>query len=534
MKPGRSPLWQAAPVRALAESWLVCAVMLVPLSPVVWDAPPLARSLYLVQAPLVCAVIAALRMRIPSARNKSFPSIMLAMLRECGLALLLSLGIFGMVFGLATAMARLDAIRYSYAGTWGTAAFIWMAAPEYLGVRLLSLLWQRWSRLRRRRVVWEFTDAIIRVAGVIGLLALAGVILNFVRIFKNDIWGIPPDSFFAQAVFWLTMAILSAAVLVFVGALLFLPPAVLFSFRAARKMTARIEKLAEVTQALHQGDLATRVDVQGEDEIAQLQTDFNAMAADLEKSIQALQVEKDKVVALLEARRALVAGVSHELRNPVATILGYSDSLHRDWKKRSPEEIERDLGTLQYEASRLQTILNDLLTESQVDGGHLRVALEAVEVAGLTQRLVETLAGLAWTSKRVQVTLSAPPQPVIALADRLRLEQALVNLVQNAVRHTSPGGLVALEVQQNGDRICIEVEDTGEGISAADLPHIWEKYYQVGSPQRHTDYGAGLGLSLVKELTEAMGGTVSAASWPGQGSLFKIHLPACAPEEKPS
>jgi signal transduction histidine kinase len=245
----------------------------------------------------------------------------------------------------------------------------------------------------------------------------------------------------------------------------------------------------------------------------------------------ALEDEKDKVWQLLEARRELVDGISHELRNPAAIIQGYSSALAQAWQDRPVEEVQHDLATIQYETARLQIILDDLLTASQAELGRLHVALRPVEVTALVRRVVETLAGLAWMSKRVQVTLTVPPQTIFALADPLRLEQALVNLVQNALRHTSPGGLVMLEVCPVLEQVCIEVEDTGEGILPEDLPHIWEKYYQSGSPQRRSGYGMGLGLSLVKELTEAMGGSVAVESWPGQGSLFQIHLPACGSVE---
>jgi signal transduction histidine kinase len=525
MKRIRSLFWQASPLRALVEGWLVCLVLLVPMVPVLLETTPSARSLYLVLLPLVCAVVTGLRLRFfarPAAR---------ALIQACGLAILLGLGILGSVMGLLAGLSQLDSIQHSFAGTGGTIFFLLMAAPEMLGVQLVSWAWQRWNYLRRRRYVWALTHAILRVVGAAGLLVLTGTIIYFVHLLGSDIWGIPPDSVFAQAVFWLSMLVLLAFLLFGTGILLFLPPTTLFSFLVARKMTARLENLAAGTQAVRKGDLSARVGVQGEDEVAQLQTDFNAMAADLEKSVLDLQSEKDKVWRLLEARRELVAGVSHELRNPVATILGYSDSLRRDWKEHSPEEVQRDLETIQYEASRLQAILNDLLTASQAEAGRLTLTLQKLDVNILVQRVVETFSGLAWGSKRVHINLSAPPHAVFGLADPLRLEQVLVNLVQNAVRHTSPGGLVALEVHPGPDSICIEVEDTGEGISPEDLPHIWEKYYRAGSAQRGAPHGMGLGLALVKELTEAMGGTVSVESWPGQGSLFQVHLPACAPGE---
>ena len=523
--------WRSAPARALAEGALACAVLLLPVYPAVIDAPPVPRSLYLVLLPILCAVVAGLRLRLAPGRWYA------VLLKESGLALLLGLGVTGIVLGLLAALGATDTVRFSYAGTGGTRFFLAMAAPEFLAVRLVSWTWRRWDQLRRRRYVWALTHASLSVAGGVGLVALVVLILALANAWGSDISGIPPDSLLAKTVFWVSMFVLFAVVLGAAGVLVFLPPSALFSFLVARRLTARVEKLAAVTRALRGGSLSARVPVQGEDEIAQLQADFNAMAEDLQASVQALQAEKDKVWQLMEARRELVAEVSHELRNPTAIIQGYTDGLRRGWKERAPEAVERDLETIQYEALRLQTILDDLLTAAQAESGHLRVALCPVDVTALARRLVETFSGLAWDRKRAQVSLLAPEAPALALADPLRLEQVLVNLLQNAVRHTSPGGLVTVEIQavedQPGDRrVRIEVADTGEGIPPEDLPHIWEKYYQAGSPQQRaqqllrTQSGAGLGLALVKELTEAMDGSVNVESCPGQGSSFLVILPS--------
>jgi two-component system sensor histidine kinase BaeS len=130
---------------------------------------------------------------------------------------------------------------------------------------------------------------------------------------------------------------------------------------------------------------------------------------------------------------------------------------------------------------------------------------------------------VAWERGRVEVLATPPTPPLRVLADSGRLEQVVGNLVANAVRHTPPGGLVVLSAAAAGDAVSIEVKDTGEGIAAEDLPHIWERFYRgAGAPAG----GAGLGLALVKELSEAMGGAVDVESTPDQGSVFVVRLPA--------
>jgi len=118
-----------------------------------------------------------------------------------------------------------------------------------------------------------------------------------------------------------------------------------------------------------------------------------------------------------------------------------------------------------------------------------------------------------------------PSETVNVLVDPQRLEQVLRNLLHNAVRHTAPGGIVAVEVKVEPEEVLILIKDTGEGISPKDLPHIWERFYQTERSHTLIDGGAGLGLALVKEWVEEMGGTVSAESAVNEGSCFTLHLP---------
>ena len=208
-----------------------------------------------------------------------------AILEECGLGLALALGVLAIVFGVFAGSGEMDSVRYSYSGTLWTAIFILLAAPEYLGVRAAGWVWRRWRQMRSRRYVWALSNAILRVIAGTGVLALTGWVSYFIILLRSDIWGIPAGSIFAQTVFWLTIIVLFAFILLVLGLVLFLPPAILFSFLAARRMTARVENLASVTREVRGGNIAARVAVTGEDEVAQLQADFNAMAADLEKSV---------------------------------------------------------------------------------------------------------------------------------------------------------------------------------------------------------------------------------------------------------
>jgi len=247
----------------------------------------------------------------------------------------------------------------------------------------------------------------------------------------------------------------------------------------------------------------------------------------LARTLRDLQAERDKVAALLQSRRELVASVSHELRTPVATARATLESALGRPAEGMPEPLRHDLEVVEREILRLQRLIDDLFTLSQSDAGGLRIECQATSVGPVVQRMVDALAPLAWASGRVELVAELPADLPPARADEARLEQSLTNLVRNAIRHTPPGGIVAVGAWAERDRVVVEVRDTGEGIAPADLPHIWERYYQ-GESTRGSG-GAGLGLALVKELTEAMDGSVAVQSEVGHGSRFTVRLPRMEP-----
>jgi signal transduction histidine kinase len=295
------------------------------------------------------------------------------------------------------------------------------------------------------------------------------------------------------------------------------------AYLLSRRVVRRLERLGRTAQALASGDLSARVDDASGDELGQLAARFNGMAADLQASLSQLREERDRVTGLLAARRDLVASVSHELRTPVATVRGYLESaLAR--QEGVPAGLRGDLQTMEAEMRRLQRLIEDLSTLARAEAGRLELRLEPTDVAGVIRRTVDTIAPLAWSQWRVQVVFERPVGLSPARADGERLQQVLSNLLSNAVRHTAPGGLVVAAAAAEDDVIRIEVRDTGSGIAPEDLPHVFEQFYRGRQEGDHE--GAGLGLAVAKELVEAMGGTVSAASTPGEGSCFTLRLAA--------
>jgi signal transduction histidine kinase len=252
------------------------------------------------------------------------------------------------------------------------------------------------------------------------------------------------------------------------------------------------------------------------------------MAADLESTLRELRNERDTVSGLLAARRELIASVSHELRTPMATLRSYLETTLMHWEEGSPPTLQHDLQIMENEVIRLQTLVEDLFTLSRAEVGKLTLRCKPTDVGKLVQSIADTSAALAWQSSRIEVVADISCQTPSVMVDPTRLEQALHNLLHNAVRHTPPGGIVALVVAEEKGSVIIQVKDTGEGIAPEDLPHIWQRFYQAQSARNEASSGAGLGLALVKELIEAMNGSVEVESKPGEGSCFTIRLPrAC-------
>jgi signal transduction histidine kinase len=442
----------------------------------------------------------------------------------------------GALLALATALCVAVPYLYPAAGAGPGRAFAApvgagaAAAPAAVVGHLLgrgaSLLWARWDRLRRRRLLWALTHAQLVAGLLLALGVAAALVAGDLRVgpiapplLAAGDGGDPA----AVTVAWLVLRVLPTAGallgLSLVVALAVLPLAALVSYPVLRRATGRLEGLAAAAGSLRSGDLAARVPLAGEDEIASLQADFNRMAAELERALRELQGERDRVTGLLEARRQLVAGVSHELRTPLATARGYLDAaLGRD----EAAPLRADLETAQAELARLERLIDDLFALARAEVGRLALRAEAVDAGALVRRLVERTAPLAWRQRRVELLAEVAADAPMACADPVRLEQIVDNLLANAVRHTPPGGLVVTAVAAEPEALRIDVRDTGEGIPAEELTRVFERFYR-GSGEPHG--GAGLGLALVRELTEAMGGSVAAASSPGEGSCFTVRLP---------
>lgn len=405
---------------------------------------------------------------------------------------------------------------------------VWLvSAFAFVTVRTSARLYVMLMAVRRRRLFWEITYwQMLLVVLAVFLVTLLFFVASNISL-NND----ADASLLGLSIILITnLIILSGALGVLTGLALVVVilPLSIFAYLSSRRITRRLLILTQATSAMRQGNYAARVEVVGEDEVARLQADFNAMAETLERTLRDLAAERDSVSKLLQSRRELFAAVSHELRTPVATVRGYLESLHRQAEQNSA--LRSDLEIIERETLHLQHMIDDVFLLAQTDADQLYVKAAPLEISGVLERTVQAARQQAWQSKKIEVVLDYQPQLPLIYADETRLEQILNNLLKNAVRHTLPGGVVAVKSQAEAKMICIEVSDTGEGISPEILPHIWERFYRSASARALDQGGAGLGLALVKELTEAMGGWVEVASVMGQGSTFIIRLPRVNPQ----
>lgn len=274
---------------------------------------------------------------------------------------------------------------------------------------------------------------------------------------------------------------------------------------AGRRLVRPIRALTVAAGRMADGDRGTRVPLRGNDEITRLAAAFNTMA--------------DAIATTDRQRRTLVSDVAHELRTPLANIRSHLEAVQDGVLRFDPALV----GSLLEEESLLERLVTDLHDLALADAGMLRVHPEERQAADLAEQAV---AAHRATAEACGVDLRvAAERSVVVRADPARLRQALGNLVSNAIRHTPPGGAVVVAVRGHADAVEFAVADTGTGIAAEHLPHVFDRFYRADPSRSRATGGSGLGLAITKHLVEAHAGTLTATSTPGRGSTFTIHLP---------
>ncbi|HET8851481.1 MAG TPA: HAMP domain-containing sensor histidine kinase [Ktedonobacteraceae bacterium] len=318
--------------------------------------------------------------------------------------------------------------------------------------------------------------------------------------------GFSPNEFLVSVNQAILITSLGVALVVFI-----------FSLMLAHKLTRPLTALTAAAEQMKSGKYGERVTPPTyEDELGRLALTFNAMADTIEADITELHHQE-------QVRRDLIANIAHDLITPLTAIQGLSEALADDviHEPKARQETAQLIGR---EVQRLRRLVGDMQQMSSLESEHVRLDLAPLDVHELVD---EMLAVIGPECEQAGISLHnqiAPTTPLV-LADGDRITQVLLNLLDNARRHTPAGGALTVGARVEGKNLAIWVSDTGTGIDPADLPNIFDRFYRADRARSGSTGGSGLGLSIVKAIITAHGGTIHAESTPGEGTCILFMLP---------
>jgi len=287
-----------------------------------------------------------------------------------------------------------------------------------------------------------------------------------------------------------------------IGAML----AVVFAYAIAFRLGRGLDDLASSSQRIAAGDFSVRAPEEGNDAFARLGGAFNEMVQQLEEG-------------RLREQNFLMS-VGHDLRTPLTTLRGYAEALEAG--EIEPEDMERVASVLRRQTDRLSRLIEDLTLLSRLEAGEFTLRPEPVELAAHVHGLVD---GQAARAEGMHIRLDSDVRDVGEVSvDPDRIDQILGNLIDNAIRYTPEGGAVTVALFRDDDEVVLSVADTGPGIDPEDLDHVFERLYVSQRYRPVRPEGSGLGLSIVRELVEAMGGSVDVTSSPERGTKVSVRL----------
>jgi signal transduction histidine kinase len=285
------------------------------------------------------------------------------------------------------------------------------------------------------------------------------------------------------------------------------------AYLLARAALSPVEAVVSSAREMTEGDLSQRLPVaHPKDEIGRLTTTINALLARLEAAFARRE-------EALSRQRRFAADASHELRTPLTSIAGYAEMLE-EWGLRDPQTAREGVAAIRRESERMQRLVEALLALTRGDEG-APLEIEHHDLAYVAEEVAQTARTAA--GEKMAVSYLPAKQPVEAPFDRNRIRQVASILLDNAVKYTPEGGKVTVTVRETNGWAILEVSDTGTGIPEDQLPLIFERFHRA-DPSRATG-GAGLGLSIARQVAEAHSGKIEVESTPGEGSTFRLLLP---------
>jgi signal transduction histidine kinase len=359
--------------------------------------------------------------------------------------------------------------------------------PSLLIGYLIFVVGRRWLRSIRYKTLLAYS---------------LGVVIAIINIYvTSTLMFVSEHDFLLLVLLLIFAAILSAS----------------FGYLLAASMAKSLFLLCMGARRVATGDFSARVYLTEVDELSEVADAFNLMCNELEKSF-ARQKE------LEQARRDLLAAVSHDLRTPLTSIRAMVEALADDVVT-EPQMVQRYYGSIRSQIENLSGLINDLFELSQLETGQIQLALEAVNLNDLLSDVLESMQAQAGAKDVSLKGIFGEDLPIIK-GELTKIQRVMYNLVQNAIRHTPANGTVSLATKVVPEGVQVEVADTGEGIAPEDLPHIFDQFFRGEKSRSRETGGAGLGLAIAKRIVEAHHGRIWVESQVGQGTRFSFILPA--------
>ncbi|PEW00882.1 two-component sensor histidine kinase [Bacillus cereus] len=278
-------------------------------------------------------------------------------------------------------------------------------------------------------------------------------------------------------------------------------------FLLSRLLTKPLLHMKHATEKMSKGDLSVSLTTNRNDEIGELASSIQTLANDLHY--------------MKTERSEFLASVAHELRTPLTYVRGYADIALKE--STSPEQRLRYLSIIKDESDYITNLVQDLFLLAQMEKHSFSIEVKEVQLHSFLTRITEKVNAM-YKERHVKVSFTCPPSLLVSL-DEQRFEQVVVNILNNAYRHSKEHSHINISVTEETKRISITIEDEGEGIPPEDLPHIFDRFYRVDKARTRATGGTGLGLSIAKEIIELHGGNITVTSKVDHGACFTISLP---------
>ncbi|MEL6538813.1 MAG: HAMP domain-containing sensor histidine kinase [Bacteroidota bacterium] len=286
-------------------------------------------------------------------------------------------------------------------------------------------------------------------------------------------------------------------------------------------LTQNLREIIEVVRRFQEGDMSARIENSEHKDLSVLTDTFNQMADTLVANLEELK-------SIESLRRELIANVSHDLRTPLAITRGYVETLQIKKDSLTAEEHDKYLNVIRKSVEKLSGLIQQLFEYSKLEAKQIEPQKEPFAIADLAHDVVANYQQIA-EQKQIHLQLSISEGLPLVFADIGLVERVIQNLMDNALKFTPEGGQVTLEMKADEKQVYVAIQDTGQGIPTAELPHIFERFKKAHAAQKSSFDGAGLGLAIAKKIMEIHNSTISVRSRPNEGTRFQFYLPSVSP-----